>query len=90
MTRRLMLVLAVAVIMAATPRWLTTHPGHEHTLLGTITAVAADQVTLKTRDATVATVFLDGETFGGADRRSLYITTPSTLYRVQMVVPGLY
>jgi hypothetical protein len=61
-TRRLLLALAIAAIVAATPRWLTAHPGHPHTLLGTVTAVAAGQVTLKTRDATVVTVYLDGDT----------------------------
>jgi hypothetical protein len=41
---RLLLVLCVALV--ATP--VIAHPGHDHKIMGTITAVAGDSVTVKT------------------------------------------
>ena len=62
MIRRHALALILAVTAAASPVSLLAHPGHEHKLLGTVMAVAADQLTLKGKDGAVVTVHLDRET----------------------------
>jgi hypothetical protein len=59
---RLLLVLCVALV--ATPA--IAHPGHEHKIMGTITAIAGDVVTVKTTKG---------------EERSVEITAKTTILR---------
>jgi Domain of unknown function (DUF5666) len=67
--RRHALALVLAVMAAAMPASLSAHPGHEHKLLGTVTAVAADQLTVKAKDGAAVTVHLDKDTKVSRDHK---------------------
>ena len=52
MKQLLFAVLAVAVLASAAP---LAHPGHDHKLMGTVTAIDGDKVTIKTTEGKVET-----------------------------------
>lgn len=63
MTRRLILATAAAVVLTiALGGVATAHPGHEHTIMGTVTMAAADHVMLRDKDGKDATVSINKET----------------------------
>jgi hypothetical protein len=62
MTRRSLLLVLVALLVATSVQPLVAHPGHEHKLLGTVTMVGPDHIMLKTRDGKEVTVHTNAET----------------------------
>jgi hypothetical protein len=80
--RRRALALMLAVLAGAVPGSLLAHPGHEHKILGTVTAVAADRLTLKAKDGAVVTVHLDRDTKVIKDRKPAKATDITTGVRV--------
>jgi hypothetical protein len=80
--RQRALALMLAVLAGALPASLFAHPGHEHKILGTVTAVAADQLTLKAKDGAAVTVHLDRDTKVIKDRKPAKATDITTGVRV--------
>jgi hypothetical protein len=60
MTKRLVLVAAVALVLARAPVW--AHEGHVHTIMGTVTALDAKVIKVKTPSGEVLSIALTGKT----------------------------
>lgn len=61
MIRRVMLVVAAAVLLAL-PAAVMAHEGHAHKVMGTIESIAGNHLTVKTTDGKSATVMIDAKT----------------------------
>lgn len=66
MRRRLVFPVIAALLMAAAPAF-----AHEHKVLGTVKAAAADHLTIKTTDGKDATIKIDGKTKVTRDNSSI-------------------
>lgn len=60
MTKQLVLVAAVALVLAAPAIW--AHDGHVHTIMGTVTALDAKVIKVKTPSGEVLSIALTGKT----------------------------
>jgi hypothetical protein len=80
--RRRALALMLAGMAVAIPAPLLAHPGHEHKLLGTVTAVAADRLTLEAKDGAAVTVHLDRDTKVTKDKKPAKAADITTGMRV--------
>lgn len=60
MTKRLVLAAAVALVLAAPVVW--AHEGHVHTIMGTVTALDAKVIKVKTPSGEVLSIALTGKT----------------------------
>lgn len=60
MTKQLVLVAAVALVLAAPAIW--AHDGHVHTIMGTVTALDAKVIKVKTPSGEVLSIALTGMT----------------------------
>ena len=59
--RKIAVALSIVVLAAFAGR-LSAHPGHEHKVLGTVTAVDGSHIDIKTKDGKTVSVQLDAET----------------------------
>jgi hypothetical protein len=60
MTRRIALVAALALVLGAPAAW--AHEGHVHTIMGTVTALDAKVIKVKTPSGEVLSIALTGKT----------------------------
>src|SRR5688500_11038780 len=60
MTRRIALVAALALILGAAAPW--AHDGHVHTIMGTVTALDAKVIKVKTPSGEILSIAVTGKT----------------------------
>jgi hypothetical protein len=72
MTRRLALVAAVALVLAVPV--VSAHEGHVHTIMGTVTALDAKHVEVKTPSGEILSIAITGKTSVLRAKRKVAIT----------------